>query len=192
MPQPFYTVDTLEAGKSIGFLIKHSGGLMSQLAERRFAAEDVSFMQWVVLATLDRHDHLTATALSAETCHDMGAMTRIVDDLEEGGLVRRERSERDRRVVEIALTPKGRQHLQGGKRLVVELLNSLVAPFSRQEIEALIGLLQRMMARLEEAAVADAAGSAPEPQVAPRARRGVRQNAPRPTQSRRARRGRAQ
>ena len=191
MSQPFYTVDTLEAGKSIGFLIKRSGGLMSQLAERRFAAEDVSFMQWVVLANLDRHDHLTATALSAETCHDMGAMTRIVDDLEQGGLVRRERSERDRRVVEIALTPKGRQSLQAGKRLVVELLNSLVGPFSRQEVETLIGLLQRMMARLEEAAVAEGAGPTPQPQVVPRSRRGVQREAVLPTRSRRARRGRA-
>lgn len=187
MPEPFYTVDTLEAGKSIGFLIKRCGGLMAQLAERRFAAEDVSFMQWVVLANLDRHDHLTATALSAETCHDMGALTRIVDDLEEGGLVRRERSERDRRVVEIALTPKGRQSLQAGKRLVVELLNSLVGPFSRQEVETLIGLLQRMMARLEEAAVAEGASPTPEPQVTPRSRRGVQRDAARPTRSRRSR-----
>jgi DNA-binding PadR family transcriptional regulator len=81
----------------------------------------------------------------------MGALTRIVDDLEEEGLVRRERTERDRRVVEIALTPQGRRYFQTGKRLVVELLNSLMEPFSRQELETLIVLLQRLMARLQEA-----------------------------------------
>ncbi len=37
MSQPYYTVENLEAGKSIGFLVKRCGGLMSQLAERRFA-----------------------------------------------------------------------------------------------------------------------------------------------------------
>jgi DNA-binding MarR family transcriptional regulator len=189
MSQPFYTVDSLEAGKSIGFLIKRSGGLMSQLAEQRFTGEQVSFMQWMVLANLARFEHLTATALSAETCHDMGALTRIVDGLEGAGLVKRDRSARDRRVVEITLTPEGRRQLQSGKRLVVELLNSLVAPFSRQEIETLIGLLQRMMARLQEA---DAAGSIPQPREAPRSRRRAPQVAPRPTRSRRARRGRAQ
>jgi len=151
MSQPFYTIDTLQPGKSIGFLVKRCGGLMSQLAERRFAAEQVSFTQWMVIANLARFEHLTATQLSAETCHDMGALTRIVDDLEAAGLVRRERSERDRRVVEIALTPDGRRHLQAGKRLVVELLNALVAPFSPQEIETLIALLQRLMLRLQEA-----------------------------------------
>ena len=147
----FYTVDTLEAPSSIGFLVKHCGGLMSQLAERHFATEQVSFTQWMVIATLGRYERLTATALSDETCHDMGAMTRIVDDLEDEGLVRRERTERDRRVVEIALTPQGRRYLQTGKRLVVELLNSLAEPFSRQELETLIALLQRLMARLQEA-----------------------------------------
>lgn len=192
MPQPFYTVDSLEPGKSIGFLIKRCGGLMSQIAERRFTGGEVSFTQWIVLANLARFEHLTATALSAETCHDMGALTRIVDDLEAAGLVRRERSERDRRVVEIALTPDGRRHLQAGKRLVVEMLNSLLGPFSRQEIETLIELLQRMMARLQEAQEAEETSSTLGPQEAPRSRRGVQQDALRPTRSRRARRGRAQ
>jgi DNA-binding MarR family transcriptional regulator len=151
MAEPFYTVDTIEAPSSIGFLVKRCGGLMSQLAERHFASEQVSFTQWMVIATLGRYERLTATALSEETCYDSGALTRMVDDLEEEGLVRRERTERDRRVVEIALTPQGRKYLQTGKRLVVELLNSLAEPFSRQELETLIALLQRLMTRLQEA-----------------------------------------
>ncbi|HUN72539.1 MAG TPA: MarR family winged helix-turn-helix transcriptional regulator [Steroidobacteraceae bacterium] len=178
MTEPFYTVDTLEAPKSIGFLVKRCGGLMSQLAERRFATEQVSFTQWMVLATLGRYEHMTATALSEETCHDMGALTRVIDDLEEEGLVRRERSERDRRVVEIALTPEGRRYLQTGKRLVVQLLNSLAEPFSREELETLIALLQRMMARLQEAAAASA-GPQPQRPAAPRARTATKAARPR-------------
>jgi DNA-binding MarR family transcriptional regulator len=181
MTEPFYTVDTLEAGKSIGFLVKRCGGLMSQLAERRFATERVSFSQWIVLATLGRHERLTATALSEETCHDMGALTRMADDLEKGGFVRRERTERDRRVVEIALTPEGRRYLQTGKRLVVELQNSLVDPFSRGEIETLIALLQRLMARLQEAELAT---STPQQAARPPAHRAT--STARPRQARRS------
>lgn len=179
MNDPFYTVDTLEPPKSIGFLVKRCGGLMSQLAERRFAAERVSFTQWMVIANLGRFERLTATALSAQTCHDLGALTRIVDDLEAEGLVRRERTERDRRVVEITLTPEGRRYLQAGKRLVVELLNSVADPFSRDELETLIALLQRMMARLEAARTALTVES----QEAPPSGRRTRE-APRPTRSR--------
>lgn len=185
MTQPFYTVDTLEAPNSIGFLVKRCGGLMSQVAERRFATEQVSFTQWMVIANLGRFDRLTATALSEQTCHDMGALTRIVDDLEKAGLVKRERTERDRRVVEIALTPEGRRYLQTGKRLVVDLLNSLASPFSRQEFETLIALLQRMMARLQEAAAETA--SAPEPQQSPRSQPAKAASLPR--KARRSRKG---
>lgn len=174
MSQPYYTVENLEAGKSIGFLVKRCGGLMSQIAERQFATEQVSFMQWMVLANLARFEHLTATALAAETCHDMGALTRIVDGLEKEGLVRRERSERDRRVVEITLTPEGRGQLQAGKRIVVELLNAVVAPFSRQELESLIGLMQRLLARMQ---AAEGTTQASQPQEAQRPQRGARTNA---------------
>lgn len=174
MSQPYYTIDNLEAGKSIGFLVKRCGGLMSQIAERRFAAEQVSFMQWMVLANLARFEHLTATALAAETCHDMGALTRIVDGLEKEGLVRRERSEHDRRVVEITLTPEGARQLQAGKRIVVELLNAVVAPFSRQELESLITLMQRLLARMQDA---EGATQASQPQKAQRPRRGTRTDA---------------
>ena len=186
MTEPFYTVETLEASGSIGFLVKRCGGLMAQLAERRFAEERVSFTQWMVLATLGRFEHLTATELSAETCHDMGALTRVVDELAKEGLVRRERTERDRRVVEIALTPEGRRHLQTGKRIVVELLNSLVTPFSREELETLVVLLQRMMARLQEA---EQQTSVPQPQEVSRSRRGARPDASRPRRVRRSRTG---
>ncbi len=152
MPESYYTIDTLVPPTSIGFLIKRCGVLMSQIGERRFASEPISFTQWLVMANLGRFDHLSATALSEETGYDMGALTRIVDGLESLGLVRRERSERDRRAVEIALTSEGRRRVQSAKRLVVELQNELVRPYSKQEIETLIGLMQRMLVRLQEAA----------------------------------------
>jgi len=190
MSQPYYTVETLEAGKSVGFLVKRCGGLMSQLAERRFAAEQVSFTQWMVMANLARFEHLTATELASETCHDMGALTRIVDDLEAQGLVRRARSERDRRVVEITLTADGRRQLQAGKRIVVDLLNSLVQPFSRQELETLIALMQRVMTRLQEAEQMSSAQEAPAPSEVRRSRRGAAP-ATKVSRSRQARRSRA-
>jgi DNA-binding MarR family transcriptional regulator len=177
MTEPFYSVATLDPGKSVGFLLKRCGILMSQLAERRFASEPVSFTQWFVLANLSRFDHLSATALSSETGYDMGALTRIVDDLESKDLVRRGRSEHDRRAIEIALTPSGRRRTESGKRVVVELLNLLVTPYSRQELEALIELLQRMLEHLHDAVGDDAP------------RRGSGAGAPRTRRPRRARSG---
>lgn len=148
----YYTVESLEPSNSVGYLVKRCGVLMTQLADQRFEAQSVSFTQWITLMSLSRYEHMSATRLSAECAHDMGALTRVVDELERRGLVRRERSRRDRRAVEIAITPAGRRVAHSTKKVIVGLLNELVAPFSEAEITTLIGLLQRMHSHLQRAA----------------------------------------
>lgn len=150
MSEPYYKVETLEPMKSIGFLIKRCGVMMSQLAERRFDTQQISFTQWLVLIRLRFHDHMSATRLSEEMGHDMGALTRVVDSLERSGLVRRERSQQDRRAVEIAITPQGRRTVEACMNFVVDLMNELVEPYSKEELDTLILQLQRLMLRLQE------------------------------------------
>jgi DNA-binding MarR family transcriptional regulator len=76
----------------------------------------------------------------------------VADELERMGMVRRDRSERDRRAVELVITPDGRRRALAGKRLMVELLNELVAPYSDTEVDMLISLLQRLLSRLQDTA----------------------------------------
>ena len=164
MSKPYYTVETIEAGNSIGYLVKRCGGLMTQLAERRFESTSVSFTQWLVLMRLNGRDEpISATQLSKELCHDMGALTRVVDDLERRGLVARERSRRDRRAVELAITAAGRREADSGKRVIVELLNELTEHYSATELSTLVGLLQRMLSVLQS--TADASATPPVPAV---------------------------
>jgi DNA-binding MarR family transcriptional regulator len=151
--KPYYNLATLEASNSVGFLLKRCGVLMGQIAERRFEPQlSVSFTQWLALIWLStQQSPISATQLSAELGHDRGALTRLVDELERRGFVRRERSRRDRRAVEIAITPAGRRQAHSGKRLIVGLLNELVEPFSEREIGTLIALLQRLLGHLQRA-----------------------------------------
>jgi DNA-binding MarR family transcriptional regulator len=152
MRKPYYTLETLEADKSVGYLLKRCGVVMTAVAEQSFEALPISFTQWIVLTHLGRQDHISATQLSAELGHDMGALTRVVDALERRGLARRERSSRDRRAIEIAITPAGRRQALEGRHLIVELLNRLVEPLTAPEIDTLIGLLQRLLGHLQSVA----------------------------------------
>lgn len=152
MHKPYYTLATLDANNSVGYLLKRCGVLMSQVAEQQFEALSISFTQWMVLIHLAQQAHISATQLSTQLGHDMGALTRVVDALESRGLVRRGRSSRDRRAVEIAITPAGRRQAQEAKRLVLELLNRLVEPFTESEIDTLIGLLQRLLLHVQSIA----------------------------------------
>ena len=166
MPKPYYTVQTFKPGTSIGFLMKRCGVLMTQIAERHFESTSVSFIQWSTLMRLcAQAGHMSATQLSRELGYDMGALTRVVDELERRGLVRRERSRRDRRAVEIAVTSAGRRQADSAKPVVVELLNELLEPYSEAEIATFIELTQRMLVRLQDFAAATAADPAPVPQV---------------------------
>ncbi len=148
--EPYYTAENLEPMRSLGFLIKRCGSLMSLLAESRFESQSISFTQFIVLMRLRFQTHMSATQLSCEIGHDMGAMTRVVDSLERSGFVRRERSQHDRRAVEIALTAEGRRQVEGSVHILVGALNELIEPFSNGEIDTLISLLQRILARLQE------------------------------------------
>jgi DNA-binding MarR family transcriptional regulator len=162
MREPYYSLETLQAEQSVGYLVKRCGVLMTQAAERRFESLDISFTEWLVLVHLAQQAHISATQLSAHLGHDMGALTRVVDRLERSGFARRERSRRDRRAVEIAITPAGRRQARSAKRVVLELINRLVEPFTERETDTLISLLQRLLMHLQQV-------TAPKPAAAPAA-----------------------
>ena len=101
MAKPYYKVDNLEASNSVGYLVKRCGVLMAQIAERRFETLSVSFTQWVTLMRLgDQPSPISATQLSKELGHDMGALTRVVDELERRGLVKVSIDDADKRAVD--------------------------------------------------------------------------------------------
>jgi DNA-binding MarR family transcriptional regulator len=147
----------------VGYLIKRCGILMTQIAEERFETQPISFTQWVILIQLANHPHQSPTEISSHIGYDMGALTRIVDDLQEKKLVHRERSEKDRRAVQIALTPEGRRLAFSAKTAVLDLANELVEPYSKAETDMLISLLQRLLLHMEgmpgRASAAAAAGA---------------------------------
>jgi DNA-binding MarR family transcriptional regulator len=171
MTREYYTIDSLQAENSVGYLVKRCGILMAQIAEQRFESQPISFTQWIVLMTLTQHPHLSPTELSMQVGHDMGALTRVVDDLQHKKLVRRERSEQDRRGVQITATAEGRRVALATKAIMVEFLNELIEPYSKAETELLISLLQRMLLHMQ---------SVTEPDTSVAGRRATRQAGARP------------
>jgi DNA-binding MarR family transcriptional regulator len=149
MAEPYYNSENLQAINSVGYLLKRCGVLMTQIAERRFESQPISFTQWIILIRLTQQTHITPTELAEHLGHDMGALTRVVDDLQKQGLVVRERSETDRRAVQITATPEGRRLALATKDFVVDLANELVEPYTRAETDQIISLLQRMMVQME-------------------------------------------
>ena len=107
---------------------------------------ELTGMQWepVLMLWLKRAD--TVAGLARVSQMGFPSMTRMLDRLEEKELLRRERSEDDRRVVHLHLTAKGRKIASKIWPIVVEGMHVHLNGFKKEELAQLNDFLGRMMA----------------------------------------------
>ena len=110
--------------------------------DRELAPYDISAPQLIVLASVASGEADSAAGLCKSISYDPGAMTRMIDRLEQKGLVRRIPHPEDRRELTVAgkaLYPR----LIGAKEAVTA---QFLRGFSKDEIAMLEGFLLRMIA----------------------------------------------
>ncbi len=76
---------------------------------------------------------------------DRSTMVSLIDHLEDAGLAKRRPSATDRRAREIAITPKGRRHLQRARRMITEAEDEVLAGLTAKERGELMTLLRRAL-----------------------------------------------
>jgi DNA-binding MarR family transcriptional regulator len=100
---------------------------------------------YVVLVTLANDTAPTASSVCSLIAHDPGAMTRKIDALEKKGLVRRVRSEKDRRAIHIELTPEARKLYPRMMATVVGVVNDYLEGFTKAEVRQMEEMLRRIL-----------------------------------------------
>lgn len=145
-----YTPEKYRARSSIGYLVKRAQCLMADCLDVAFAEQDFTFMQWVVLMYVRDKIGVTATDICRDYRHDHGALTRVIDQLETRGLIKRQRSKEDRRVVDLSLTAQGRRTVETLIPVVVERLNTALDGFTVAEVSELTRLLGKLVSRVEQ------------------------------------------
>ncbi|MGA7710888.1 MAG: MarR family winged helix-turn-helix transcriptional regulator [Rhizomicrobium sp.] len=155
MRKPYYTVDNYLGSKAIGYLVRRLHNSMMPRAEALFGGAELTFSHWVILIGLRDGAVATCADIARHMNHDTGATTRLIDQLEERGLLARTRSKHDRRVVHLALTPEGRAMTKALLPRVVDLWNGVLKDFSHAEIDTLVDLLSRLNARMEDEPIAE-------------------------------------
>lgn len=73
-----------------------------------------------------------------------GAVTPIVDRLEDAGVVQRRRSETDRRAWLVELTDAGQAVFEADSEAYRQVAREMLAPLSAADQDALVGILERM------------------------------------------------
>ncbi|HEY1491464.1 MAG TPA: MarR family transcriptional regulator [Steroidobacteraceae bacterium] len=134
-----------EEGLSVGYLMGRARASLLSALDSRLERFGLSGMQFAVLKHVSEGSASTAAELCRFMQYDTGAMTRILDRLEERGLVRRERSRADRRAVVLKLAPSGRAQLPRLASVASGVLEAHLAGFSAAEVAALKSYLGRMI-----------------------------------------------
>lgn len=146
---PFPELEPYPFQESLGFLLARLKGRITAVLDEELlaAAMDITHAQWVVLVRI-ANGMDSCVEIARSVGHDSGAVTRMLDRLEEKQLILRERSAEDRRLVSIRLTPQGMalypQLLVVGRRMQARMCEGIPAG----EIDHFRDMLYRMLANL--------------------------------------------
>ncbi len=120
-----------------------------------FERHGISGQQYNVLRILRGHRDtgLPCQKIVAQMITQMPDITRLVDRLEASGFVRRERTEQDRRLVIVHITPAGMNLLAQLDEPILDLHRAQMSHMTRAELAELNRLLEKLRRPVVEAAV---------------------------------------
>jgi DNA-binding MarR family transcriptional regulator len=124
---------------SLGFVLNNAARKTSQVLSNYFRPYDITTEQWTVLNRLAEGDGISQKELSLRSEKDPTNVTRILDQLERKGLIKRKMKEDDRRAFLAFITEEGIR------------LNQALVPIEQAFVESLLsGLSQDQIVQLHK------------------------------------------
>jgi DNA-binding MarR family transcriptional regulator len=117
---------------------------MKRALEARLADWNLTATQYIVLARLWEEDDISFSELSERLDFDNPTLTGVIDRMERDGLVKRQRSGDDRRVIKVRVTPKGRSLREEIGTLAADTDSLALQEFTEQEQKQFLDNLQRV------------------------------------------------
>ena len=134
-------------GDYLLYLLAQASAAASNDFHADIAALGVSVPKWRILASLHPFGRMTIGQLAKECLQKQPTLTRIVDRLEQDGLVRRSPSLSDRREVQVSLTDKGRELSTGLVDRARHHEAAILHDYGPEEIEILKETLRVLIRR---------------------------------------------
>ncbi|HVF96348.1 MAG TPA: MarR family transcriptional regulator [Flavisolibacter sp.] len=139
-------------GELYSFITGKASTAIARRLQKKFNDADITITieQWSVLYHLWKADGMNQQELCNATFRDKPSITRLVDNLEKLGLVRRVSDEKDRRINKIYLTRDAQALEEETMGLAEETLNEALAGVSQREIEMCKEVLQKVYDNLSQ------------------------------------------
>jgi DNA-binding MarR family transcriptional regulator len=110
---------------------------------------EVSERELALLRTLSAEGPMITKALGGRFRVPVSTMTGLVDRMEKKGLIRRVSGRRDRRSIELELTPAGSLALREHGRGIEAIARGMLEALPERDQQALIAILRRIRSRIE-------------------------------------------
>jgi MarR family transcriptional regulator for hemolysin len=140
----------LKDDRHVGFLAADISRLMRTEFDRQVSALGVTRAQWMVLARLARRPGCSQTELAEMMEVERATAGRLLDRLEENGLVRREPDPVDRRVRRVFPTPSAATAQAKIRGVADKIVAEATIDLSDDQRETLMDLMTMVKGRLSE------------------------------------------
>lgn len=110
-----------------------------------FEALKLSPVEYAILVTLRDNKAVTQSELAAVLKMQLPNLVKILSRMEETGIIRRKRSARDKRAVELSLSSAGERRADEASRLGASFNARTLAPLDKQERTAFLQMLARLI-----------------------------------------------
>ncbi len=139
----------------VGWLVTDTARLMRTVFDRRARSLGLTRPQWLAIVRLQRRPGASQSALADMMEIEKAPVGRIVDRMEEKGLVERRADPGDRRINRIYLTVRGQQVYDTIYPLSLQTVQDALSELSARDREVLTRLLSRVKATLVGIAESD-------------------------------------
>lgn len=106
---------------------------------------DLTFKEVFLLEILGRRNSATMTELASELAVPLTTMTSAVTRMVQKGYLQRRRIEEDRRVVQVTLSPAGRDLFQQHRRDYVQSVHGVLGALTEEEQHKILGLIGEVL-----------------------------------------------
>jgi DNA-binding MarR family transcriptional regulator len=122
---------------STSHLLKRLGWVIKERSAGAFQSTGLSPYHYAVLALLDEEPRETQAMIADALGYDRSHLVGLLDELEDRGLIERQRDPADRRRHLVTLTSDGRTALNKLRSVVKSIEDDFLAPLDAEQREAL-------------------------------------------------------
>lgn len=134
----------------LGFLLGDAARLLRRSFDERARVMGVTRPQWRVLALLKRFDGSTQVTMADMLDVEPITLGRMIDRLQDAGLVERRADPADRRTWRLHLTPEGEKKIEALRPTALALFDDALAGLDaaqRVELEAMLNVVRANLTR---------------------------------------------